>query len=108
MASVVDEGDAGIRVVKMKLNTFCLDDQRQKIAHRVNGMVYVMNLAVAEAYTFANFHVIRCLQDPSFDVSKLPKLDRCFYYRCLLAVTTSNARSGRHPRGSPRELGRCL
>jgi hypothetical protein len=53
-----------------------------------------MNQVVAEAYLFANFHVTRCLDDPAFDVECLPKLDRNFYYRCLLAVSRFNIQKG--------------
>lgn len=34
------------------------------------------------------------LDDPTFDVECLPKLDRNFYYRCLLAVSRSNIQKG--------------
>jgi hypothetical protein len=91
--SVDEEGapSSEYRTVKMSLNRFCAEDHRQQLVHRIDALVSTMNLAVAEGYTFANFHVTRCLEDPTFDVSKLPKLDRKFYYRCLIAVSTSKS-----------------
>ena len=85
-----DEGD--IRVVKMTLNQFCNDKTREQFVATVKPLIITMNVVMAEAYTFANFHIIRCLSDPTFDVNELPKLDRNFYYRCILAVSTSKAR----------------
>ena len=81
-----DERDEGggadtIGVVKMTL-----------VKARIDALVMTANIALAEAYLFANFHVSRCLSDPGFAAADLPKLDRSFYYRCLIAVTTCNAK----------------
>ena len=85
-----DEDD--IRPVKMTLHQFCFDKTREQIESRIRAVVGVANQVVAEAYLFANFHVVRSLQDPAFDVALLPRLDRNFYYRCLIAVSVSKAR----------------
>ena len=90
MAENITDTDLDIRVVKMTLNGFCNDKTRKPFVARVQALVATMNVAMAEAYLFANFHITRCLSDPNFDVSKLPKLDRHFYYRCILAVSTCN------------------
>ena len=90
-----DEDDKDeMRVVKMSLMAFCKDSTRIQIKARIQRLVEVANKASAEAYLFANFHVIRCLDDPMFDVTTLPQLDRNFYYRCLIAVSVSNVRAG--------------
>ena len=81
-------------VVKMKLNTFCRDGTRRQLVGRINKYVLDLNRVVAEAYLFANFHVARCLSSQPPTACELPKLDRNFYYRCLLAVATSNVRRG--------------
>lgn len=85
------EGSTGI--VKMTLNSFCAERYRPQLVSRISSLVRTINQAVAEAYLFANFHFSRCLSNPEFDVTTLPKLDRNFYYRCLLAVSVSNARA---------------
>lgn len=73
-------------VVKMKLAAFCPNPNiRKKIA----SITLDMNRAVGEAYAFANLHVIRLLHQRK----ELPKIDRNFYYRCLVAVTDSKVRS---------------
>ena len=89
-----EDDEVDIRIVKMTLNTFCSEKTRKQFVARVQPMVATMNLAMAEAYTFANFHVTRCMSDATFNVSSLPMLDRNFYYRCILAVSTSNVRKG--------------
>jgi len=71
--------------VKMKLNTFCND---QRIVSHVNYIVRDINIVISEAYTFANFHVLRLISNSL----SLPKIDRNFYYRCILAVTDSACR----------------
>lgn len=86
---VVEEG---ISVVKKTLGSFCVGPASTQLRSRIDALVTTANLAMAEAYLFANFHVMRCLADPAFDVKTLPILDRNFYYRCLLAVSTSNVR----------------
>jgi len=94
MGVVQDKGDddINISVVKKTLNSLCMDVSRHQISSRIQSMVLLINHAVAEAYLFANFHITRCLDDGDFDVKQLPHLDRNFYYRCLLAVSTSNVR----------------
>jgi len=63
-----DDGDLSLEgvvdgtsqsVVKMKLNRFCEDNN---IRRKLNAVVKDMNVLLAEAYTFGNFHVIRLLQ----------------------------------------------
>ena len=84
---VQDEGsgDTTSVVVKMKLNTFCTDSD---LRERIRSLVLGANRLVAEAYAFANFHMLRLLEQ-GLD---LPKIDRSFYYRCLLAVAVSKVR----------------
>jgi hypothetical protein len=69
-----DKGDyAGdVTVVKMTLNALCMDASRKQICSRIKCLVYTMNQVVAEAYLFANFHVTRCMCDPTFNVAQLP------------------------------------
>jgi len=88
------DNEANITVIKKTLNKLCMDASRQQLCASIRGLVFTMNCVVAEAYLFANFHVTRCLSEPAFDVVCLPKLDRNFYYRCLLAVSKSNVRKG--------------
>ena len=75
--------------VKMKLNTFCTSP---KLKDKLQKMVIDMNQLLGEAYAFANLHVLRLLQAKDMEVESLPKLDRNFYYRCLVAVSINNAR----------------
>ena len=88
------EGETGslraFSVVKMKLNTF-VHDGRLKAALRT--AVADMNVVVAEAYLFANFHVARLLEE-GVDPKDLPSIDRNLYYRCLLAVSSNNCKEG--------------
>jgi hypothetical protein len=88
-ASGDDEGN--VKTAKMTLGGFCLDRDAPRVKARIAELVMTANVALAEAYLFANFHVSRCLSDPGFAASQLPKLDRSFYYRCIIAVTTCNA-----------------
>jgi hypothetical protein len=44
---------------------------------------------MGEAYAFSNLHVLQILT--SSDELNLPVIDRNFFYRCLLAVSTSNS-----------------
>ena len=66
--------------VKMKLNQFVTD---APLRRKIDQTVAAMNQLMAEAYVFANFHVVRALDSGDVPV---PKIDRNFYYRCLLAV----------------------
>ena len=73
-----------------------------------------MNQLIGEAYAFANYHVLRLLQKARdvpiivnirvavgtcdnihLEVAPfvIPKIDRNFYYRCLVAVSENNARA---------------
>ena len=90
-----DEGgtaESTIGVVKLTLGGFCVDKTARQIKARIAELVMTANIAIAEAYLFANYHVSRCLSDPGCTAVDLPKLDRSFYYRCLIAVTTCNAK----------------
>lgn len=74
-------------VVKMKLRTFCPSKQ---LVVKLDDLVFNMNRLLSEAYLFANFHILRLLSCPI--TINLPKIDRNFYYRCLLAVSDSSSR----------------
>ncbi len=94
-------------VVKMKLNSFCTSPQ---LNHKINSVVLDANVLLGEAYAFSNFHIRRLLEERSngrisvsLDVKTdrvvvniqpraVPEVDRKFFYRCLLAVATSNCR----------------
>ena len=84
--------ESTIGVVKLTLGGFCVDKTARQIKVRIAELVMTANIAIAEAYLFANYHVSRCLSDPGCTAVDLPKLDRSFYYRCLIAVTTCNAK----------------
>ena len=71
--------------VKMKLNTFC---SNADVAKKLRSIVVDMNQVMGEAYAFENFHILRVLQDGE----EVPRIDRNFYYRCILAVSISNCR----------------
>jgi hypothetical protein len=73
--------------VKMKLNTFSVNKQ---INTRLRNVVLDMNQVLGEAYAFANFHLLR-IMDASPDIV-VPKIDRNFYYRCLVAVSVNKSR----------------
>ena len=96
MVAEVDGDDQkdGIGVIKLTLGGFCKGKTALQIKAKVTKLVELGNIAMAEAYLFANFHVSRCLEDAAFPASKLPRLDRSFYYRCLLAVTVTRLRDG--------------
>jgi hypothetical protein len=74
-------------VVKMKLRSFC---PHPAVFSRLNKLVMDMNRLSAEAYAFGNFHVTRLLVHGE----EVPHVDRNFYYRCLVAVATSDVRPG--------------
>ena len=93
----VEDPDAGSNTinaaVKMKLNTFCTDaDVRRKLA----SIVLDANRLIAEAYLFANFHLLRLLHRPrpAVGLPDVPVIDRSFYYRCLLATSVNMCRVG--------------
>jgi hypothetical protein len=94
MIAEADDPEDGIGIVKMTLGGFCKDKTASQVKAAVTGLVKLGNVTMAEAYLFANFHISRCLENPAFPVSRLPLLDRSFYYRCLLAVTVTNLKDG--------------
>ena len=73
-----DDEESRTCIVKMKLNTFITTPQLRK---HIQTLVSNMDLLLGQAYLFANFHIIRVLEDNE----PLPKIDRNFYYRCLVA-----------------------
>jgi hypothetical protein len=73
-------------VVKMKLNSFCRD---ARLAARLRELVTFGNQLCAEAYAFANLHVIRIIEARR----PLPKIDQDFYYRCLVCVSETDVRA---------------
>lgn len=113
------EGDCTVpSVVKMKLGTFC---NNMRLRCKLNAVVKDMNRVIGEAYAFANFHVRRIMDcaDTTVDTKMtveerakgrgrsrvvestikltlqplvLPTIDKNFYYRCILAVTTNRCR----------------
>jgi len=94
--------------VKMKLNTFCTN---QDLSRKLQSLVLDMNQLVGEAYSFANLHIVNLLNKPLVKASiniknetcvlnimylediVLPTIDRNFYYSCLAAVSTNNAKA---------------
>jgi hypothetical protein len=72
--------------IKMKLSTFCKHEGLKK---KLDSITLQMNQLVAEAYEFANFHLLRLLELPNCTI---PVIGREFYYRCILAVTVNNCR----------------
>ena len=91
------EEEAQKATVKMKLRSFMRDDKDKKdpksakLMRLINQLVENMNRVLAEAYTFANFHILRLLtsQNPN-----IPAVNRKFFYRCLVAVSESITRAG--------------
>ena len=81
-----DELESCLRTVKMKLSRFC--DNRQ-IRATLDKLVADMNVLLGEAYAFANLHILRLLEEGN---QPLPRIDRNFYYRCLLAVSENRCR----------------
>ena len=77
-------------IVKMKLSTFCTSRPLQLA---IDALVIRMNRLMGEAYAFSNFHVLRIFESSG----PLPKMDRNFFYRCLVAVGKSNARKDTLP-----------
>ena len=70
-------------VVKMKLNQFI---KNKRLQSRIHDVVMEANVLLGEGYLFANFHILRLLEAKK----AVPKIDRNFYYRCLLAVQRKN------------------
>lgn len=72
-----NDGEGGndalaIRVVKMKLNTFIKDRNRERLNHEINKYVFLGNQVLGEAYALANFHILRILRLND------EELERCF------------------------------
>ena len=67
--------------VKMKLNQFVADPALRR---KIDLVVSDMNQLLAETYLFANIHIAWLIEKGK----ELPKIDRNFYYRCLLATGT--------------------
>lgn len=72
--------------VKLKLNTFSVNKQ---LNTKLRSIVLDMNQLLGEGYVFANFHILRILH-AGIDI---PKMDRNFYYRCLVAVSENKSHS---------------
>lgn len=85
---------ASVRCVKMKLATFCTAGKR--LTSQIDSLVLRTNRLLGEAYAFSNFHILRLLTlndgELGEGVNAIPKMDRNFFYRCLLAVSVSNAK----------------
>ena len=78
------EGGHDVKLtVKMKLQRFLKDDSMRILMDRLGKVVQDGNVLMAEAYAFANFHILRCL---SYGLD-IPMIDRNFYNRCLLSVS---------------------
>ena len=89
-AALDDGSDQRVHVtVKMKLNTFLLDNGAAQLKAKLEAVVLDGNRLMGEAYAFANFHVLRLLEGGQ----PLPKIDRSFYYRCILAISESTVRA---------------
>ena len=83
-----EENNTANSAIKMKLTQFCKNENLRK---KLDSIVLIMNQLVAEAYVFANFHVMRLLNRED----TLPIVaSRDFYYRCLLATSKNNCRNG--------------
>ena len=82
---IVDENKTRC-AIKMKLSSFCKHEGLRK---KLDSITIQMNRLVAEAYEFANFHILRLLNIPNHII---PVIGREFYYRCILAVTVNNCR----------------
>lgn len=79
------EEDVLISCVKMKLGTFC---NEPKLIQALNEVVMDCNHFMFEAYCFANMHVLRLLESGK----EIPLIDKCFYYRCIMAIGASNCK----------------
>lgn len=89
MDNTVDDIPSNVTqaVVKMKLKSFCCD---VRLCKKFDDMVMGLNRVMGEAYAFANFHILRQLS--STTPAPATKIDRNFYYRCILAVSVTNCR----------------
>ena len=74
----------------MKLNTFSSNKQLNTMLRNV---VFDMNQLLGESYDFANFHILRILHAKEISPDMvIPKIDRSFYYRCIIAMSVNKAR----------------
>ena len=74
----------------MKLNTFSSNKQLNTMLRNV---VFDMNQLLGESYAFANFHILRILHAKEISPDMIiPKIDRSFYYRCIIAMSVNKAR----------------
>ena len=84
---------ATVRAVKMKLATFCTAGK--KLTSQIESLALRTNRLLGEAYAFSNFHILRLMTHNAGSLGKgetaIPKIDRSFFYRCLIAVSQSNA-----------------
>lgn len=87
-STLVDTGPRAAAVVKMKLGRAVPDNERFRSL--LCEVAKDGNELLAEAYLFANFHVVRLLKG---GVAELPRMDRNFYYRCILAVSDAARRA---------------
>lgn len=79
------KGDANA-TVKMKLRSFLRRGPNVGELHRIiNQDVATANVAMVEAYSFANFYVMHLMETDA--ASHLPVMDQMFFYRCLKVVT---------------------
>ena len=77
-------------VVKMKLNSF---STKKQLNTKIRNVVFDMNQVLGEAYTFANFHLLRILhKKKEFPDVVIPVIDRNFYYRCIVAIGLNKCR----------------
>ncbi len=90
----IPESNRVYSVVKMKLNSFVIGGDKLKT--KIRSIVHDMNILLAEAYLFGNYHITRLLasRDPAVTADELPSVDKNFYYRCLLAVSRNKCRPG--------------
>lgn len=85
-------GESSVSCVKMTLASFC---KNERLRRRIDKLVISANRLLGEAYVFANFHVVRLLSEHASELpakNPLPKMDRNFFYRCILAVSINDAR----------------
>jgi hypothetical protein len=80
-----DQLNHGVSCVKMKLSTFCPDDRIQRL---LNNIVKDVNIALAEAYAFANLHVTRALERGT----SVADVGAKFYDRCFMSVCKCSTR----------------
>jgi hypothetical protein len=82
--------EESFKAVKMTLNTFCCNDD---LKTRVNEFVLNANKIMFEAYSLANLHIIKLINQNKI----IPKLDQDFFQNCCQFVTTMYERRGNNP-----------